>query len=335
MVAGTSTGGIIAGLIASGKKVVEIEDLYVKLVKQVFTKKSWIANRFANPPEYSKENYRNILKKELGDITLKQVCEKHDTDILITSKDVVAGEETFFSYFTSGQIYTYEDVLLRAAMEATMSAPTYFTPFERFVDGGVTTYNNPSLAALMEAVLYGPKDKYNVDKITLFSFGTGCRPQFVKAEDVINPKGLDVVFWLQWLMTEASDDASDMQNYMLRSGLVKGLDFRRFQISLNKESMKKLPNISLENIDDISADKLHDLSKKELSDIPLDKVSLFPLMKEIGQAMVQKIEQVQATPFCEDLLDANNREMLVSRVGDVKTIKTNLSNPNWIDKFED
>ena len=58
-------------------------------------------------------------------------------------------------------------------------------------------------------------------------------------------------------------------------------------------------------------------------------------MKEIGQAMVQKIEQVQATPFCEDLLDANNREMLVSRVGDVKTIKTNLSNPNWIDKFED
>jgi hypothetical protein len=99
--------------------------------------------------------------------------------------------------------------------------------------------------------------------------------------------------------------------------------------------MQKLPNISLEKIDDISADKLHDLSKKELGDIPLDKVSLFPLMKEIGKAMVQKIEQIQSTPFCADLLDTHNRELLVSRVGDINTIKTNLSNSKWIDKFED
>ena len=58
MVAGTSTGGIIAGLIASGKNAIEIESLYVKLVRKVFKKRNWRANRFVNPPLYDKVNYR-------------------------------------------------------------------------------------------------------------------------------------------------------------------------------------------------------------------------------------------------------------------------------------
>ena len=48
-----------------------------------------------------------------------------------------------------------------------------------------------------------------------------------------HPDGPDAYFWLQWIMTEAGDDASDMQNFLLRSGAFKGLDFRRFQISLD------------------------------------------------------------------------------------------------------
>ena len=46
MVAGTSTGGIIAGLIASGKKASEIEHLYIKLTKKVFTGRHWTATLF-------------------------------------------------------------------------------------------------------------------------------------------------------------------------------------------------------------------------------------------------------------------------------------------------
>lgn len=337
MVAGTSTGGIMAGLIASGKTANEIEDLYIKLVKQVFKKKSWAAHRLLNPPEYSKMNYRKILKETVGDLTLKELCEKNSIDIMITAKDVIAGEETFFSYFTgntTAKKYTYEDVLVRAALEATMSAPTYFAPLERFIDGGVTTYNNPAMAALIESVHYGPSNKYVTDKITLFSFGTGCRPQFVNKGSVSDPKGLDVYFWLQWIMTEAGDDASDLQNYILRSGLIKGLDFRRFQLSLDKKAIKNLPNIDLTKIDDIAADKLHDLSDEDLADIPLDKVALFPLMKEIGQAITQKITELQEHPFCADLVDKNKKEILVSRLGEIDQIKKQLSDSKWLDKIE-
>ncbi|MCB0281323.1 MAG: patatin-like phospholipase family protein [Calditrichae bacterium] len=337
MVAGTSTGGIMAGLIASGKTAYEIEDLYIKLVKQVFKKKSWAAHRLLNPPEYSKKNYRKILKETLGDLTVKELCEKNNIDLMITAKDVVAGEETFFSYFTqntSAKKYTYEDVLVRAALEATMSAPTYFAPLERFIDGGVTTYNNPAMAALIEAVHYGPAGKYETEKITLYSFGTGCRPQFITADNVNNPKGLDVYFWLQWIMTEAGDDASDLQNYILRSGLIKGLDFRRFQLSLDKKAIKNLPNIDLTKIDDIAADKLHDLSDEDLADIPLDKVALFPLMKEIGQAITEKITELQEHPFSTDLVDKNKKEILVSRLGAIDQIKKQFSDAKWLDKIE-
>ena len=338
MVGGTSTGGIIAGLICMGKKAREIEELYVRLVKQVFAKRGWAANRFANPPDYTKKNYRNILKEIIGaNTTIQDACTKTGVDLMITSKDVAAGEETYFTCFKDGNNYlgTYKDVLLRAVMEATMSAPTYFTPLERFVDGGVTAYNNPALAAIMEAVKYGPKGKYDTSALTVFSFGTGCRPQFVLPDKVAHPDGPDAYFWLQWIMTEAGDDASDMQNFLLRSGAFNGLDFRRFQISLDTEAIKKLLNRELTDLHDVTANWLCDLIHHDLADIPLDKVSLFPLMKIIGEAMVEYITQNQNPPFGKDLIDDKGKEVLVSRLGDIDRIKTQMSRPTWLDGFED
>jgi patatin-like phospholipase/acyl hydrolase len=135
--AGTSTGGIIAGLLASGYSAFDIEKLYIQLVSKVFLKRNLLANRFLNPPAYDKKNYRNALKDELGNLTLKDVCEKHGVDLLITSKDITDNEEAFFTCFNTdaGIKGTYQDALLRTVMEATMSAPTYFNPLERFIDG--------------------------------------------------------------------------------------------------------------------------------------------------------------------------------------------------------
>src|SRR6185436_7890669 len=115
----------------------------------------------------------------------------------ITSKDMAAGEETFFTCFNKGGSFigTYKDVLLRAVMEATMSAPTYFSPFERFVDGGTTTFNNPVMAAVLEALYYDGQKKYKQDELTVFSFGTGTVLRFIDPKDTNNPKGLDSIFW--------------------------------------------------------------------------------------------------------------------------------------------
>ena len=341
MVAGTSTGGIISGLITMGLTATEIEKKYIDLVTQVFDKK-FLGNRFVNPPAFSKEKYRSLLKGIANDITIQNACALHDLDLMITSQDMSASEETFFSCFKQedGSYYgTYKDVLLRSAMEATMSAPTYFYPLERFVDGGTTTYNNPSLAAFMESVSYSRADKnedlseYKITGITLFSFGTGISRQFIKPTQTINPHGIDIVFWLKWLMTQTGQDASAMQVDALRSPMIqKTIDFRRFQISLDPTSIQKIPNT--DGLDELKYHTkwLHDLKEDILGDIDMADVTKFDLMQIIGQQMAEFIMQ-SGNCFKNDLA-VNNRDILVTALGDIARIQKQMSNPDWIDNFK-
>ena len=214
-----------------------------------------------------------------------------------------------------------------------MSAPTYFTPLERFVDGGTTTYNNPTMAALTEAIKYGPRGKYDVNHLTLMSFGTGYRQQFIQPQQVPNPPGPNALFWLQWVMSESGADASDMQSYFLRSGLCPGLDFRRYQISLDKAAIANLPNRPLHTVDPPKANWLHDISDQELSTIELDNFAYFDVMRELGFAMADFIAAHMTPPFAKDLVDADGKELLVTREGDVERIRAQMSDPRWLDGF--
>lgn len=331
MVSGTSTGGIMAGLIASGKTAIQIETLYVQLVTKVFQKRGIFAGRFIDSPAYDKVNYRSNLEAIIGDITLAQVCKQNNIDMMITSKDVTGNEETFFTCFNNSptvQSGTYKDSLLRYVMEATMSAPTYFRPFERFIDGGTTAYNNPSMAAVMEAVCYGGKGKYTADKLTVFSLGTGITVKSVTADTAANPQGLAAYFWLNYVMDESSQDASVTQIDFFRSGLMTGIDYRRFQISFDTQALRKIPNKDLSLTHEVQADSLHDLTDIELQGIAMDDVTKFDLVKLIGQSMTEYI--MQSNKFQKDLIDPKSqRDELVTAFGDVKAILQNMTNPAW------
>jgi hypothetical protein len=344
MVAGTSTGAIISSLILKKKNAKEIEDLYVKLVSRVFTKRNFLANRYYNPPAFDKKNYRNLLKEIIGNATLEEVCKETGLDCVLTSKDMSAGEETFFTCIKNPDNYigTYKSVLLRGVMEATMSAPTYFTPFERFIDGGTTTFNNPVLAAVLEALEYTGKGKYQSDQLTVFSFGTGTTLRFVAPDKTKEPKGVDALFWLNYVMEETGKDASEMQIDVLRSGLIKGLDLRRYQISFDEESMAKLPNAQIAHIQALKADWLHSLKNDVLGDIDMADVSMFPLMIAIGNAMADficppneiklPVAKQKGNWFRSDFIDSKKRGVLVTARGDVQSIKANLENKAWIEK---
>jgi uncharacterized protein len=342
MVAGTSTGGIIAGLISMGYSAQKIEEKYVTLISQVFDQ-NFLGDRFLNPPKFSKNQYRKLLKKEIGDITLANACAKTDIDLMITAQDLSAAEETFFSCFKQkDQTHygTYKDVLLRAVMEATMSAPTYFNPLERFVDGGTTTYNNPVLSAFMEALSYSKPKKskepsaYSISKIVLFSFGTGISRQFIKPDQTLNPKGLDVNFWLNWIMTATGQDASAMQINTLRSPMINEvIKLRRYQISLDPESIKKIPNTNAIDKKKYKVSWLHDLTEKDLTDIDMSDITKFDLMKIIGTQMAEYIIQ-SGNAFTADLVDEKNNDLLVKATGDIVRIKAQMSDPNWLDTFK-
>jgi hypothetical protein len=342
MISGTSTGGIISGLITTGHTAVEIEKMYINLVTEVFDK-NFLGNRFVNPPAFSKEKYRTLLKGIVKDITLEDACRLNDLDLMITAQDISASEETFFSCFKQddGSYYgTYKDVLLRAVMEATMSAPTYFYPRERFLDGGTTTYNNPALAAFMEAVSYSRADKmsslsaYQITDITLYSFGTGISKEFIKPTDTINPHGIDVVFWLNWLMVHMGQDASAMQVNAFRSPMIgQTIDFRRFQISLDPTAINKLPNTDILDEFKYGSKWLHDLDESVLGDIDMADVTKFDLMKIIGQQMAEFIVQ-SGNNFKKDLIGSRQNDLLVTTSGDITRIQKQMSEAEWLDKFK-
>lgn len=209
LIAGTSTGGIIAGLIGVGHTAEEIDTLYQEMVTGVFKKRSFISDRYVDLPKYTKVNFQKDLIKYIGDLKVSD-CK---TEILITSKDIVSDQEITFAPTDS----------LRLAIESTMSAPTYFEPVvdgsSIYVDGGTTTYNNPSSLALSIALEKG----WNINDITLISLGTGWSP---------NPKTNyedNVVFWLNYVMEASREDASYMQMKILKQ---LPIDIRRFNVQI-------------------------------------------------------------------------------------------------------
>ena len=349
MVAGTSTGGIIAGLVTRGFNATEIEQLYDKLIKEVFHKRP-VGNRFLNPPQFSKKRYRELLKDIIGEkLSLQEACVIKDLDLMITSRDMSAAEETFFTSFkqADGSYHgTYKEVLLRAVMESTMSAPTYFYPLERFVDGGVTTHNNPSLAAFIEAISYStPRDEdgkrkpsqYKLPNVTVYSFGTGATQRFIKPSQTLNPKGNDIKFWLDWLINETSEDASNVQENTFRSlMIVNSVRYKRYQMSLDPTAIRKLPNIKELDKNVYGSEWLWDLEEDSLSKIDLANLKHYELMKIIGRQMGEYIcnKNYSNNWFREDLINANGNDQLVTFSGDVTRIKTQMSSPEWLDNYK-
>jgi len=193
-------------------------------------------------------------------------------------------------------------------MEGTSSAPTYFNPLERFVDGGTTTYNNPTLAAIMEALHYKDTGRYNINKLTVINIGTGTTNDFLETTETLNPSGLDSYFWLNYVMRESSQDAAEMQVNFLRSNVIGNIDYRRFQLSLDENVMKILPDKEIPPIKGIEATTLWKLRNKELKGIELDDVTRFPLMKVIGDSMVEFIMNNRA--FTKDLVNARKKDLL-------------------------
>ena len=348
MISGTSTGGIIAGLIIKGYSAQEIEGLYDKLITEVFHKRP-VGNRFINPPQFSKNKYRELLKDIIGyDLNLEDACRTHDLDMLITSRDMSAAEETFFAAFKQEDgTYegTYKEVLLRGVMESTMSAPTYFYPLERFVDGGVTTHNNPSLAAFIEAISYSTKkdkngkrlpSQYKTPNVTVYSFGTGATQRFIKPNKTLNPRGNDIKFWMDWLINETSEDASSVQENTFRSLMINdSVRYKRYQISLDPTAIKKLPNRQDKRLLVYGSKWLWDLEESSLAKIDLANMKHYDLMKIIGEQMAEYIcsEEFSNNWFKEDLVNKNGNDQLVTFSGDVKRILEQMKDPEWLDCF--
>jgi len=189
LIAGTSTGSIIAAGLAVGFSVEKLQKLYQSLATEVFKKPIWRLGVLAS--KFPLEPLERALTEFFGDIKLGD--EAITTGLMVATKRLDTGSPWILhnnprgKFFDSdGSWIANKDYLLREVVRASTAAPHFFEPEGiqisadvegAFVDGGVSPFNNPALPALMLATMngYGIKWPFGASNLMVVSVGTGAR----------------------------------------------------------------------------------------------------------------------------------------------------------------
>lgn len=171
LVAGTSTGALIALLIAYGHTANSIDELYCyKNIKRIFTPKR--INLFR--PKYSNKYLSKFIKSAIPVNTTLKDLKKYVVIPTFSVKGITTNhwEELFFNNLTNN--FSYNKLVIDVALAAS-AAPTYFPSHEGFIDGGVIT-NSPSIASVLLSI-ESLTPKHEITDFKVISIGTGCTPK--------------------------------------------------------------------------------------------------------------------------------------------------------------
>jgi len=279
LIAGTSTGGIIALALASPEPLsaFEIKELYEKQGSLIFKNRQQkgILSSFAslfnkkiktlsNHP-YDSTGIDKLMLEKFGNFLLSDCSVK----TIITSYDTTRSEAFYFI----SRLEEAKSFYLRDVARATSAAPSYFPPktIERtvgnplhLIDGGVFA-NNPSVLALAEAMFLlnpenGTKQFSSSDKsnprilpdeelpFLIVSLGTGS------CKRAIDPRNLDTTGkWIEPLIEEIfMESVSENTHFLMKQLLPNFSDgsprYIRINIPVPKDNMK-LDDVSQNNID--------------------------------------------------------------------------------------
>ena len=225
LMAGTSTGSIIAAELATGASASKVNQLYLDYGGEIF-KKSWRTlfwplTRY----RYPQEPLEDALRMYLDDRVMSDFWNADPpTDVVVTTYDLIENRPLFIKSWKS----EYADWTAVKAVLASSSAPTYFPVVEgRYVDGGLGLYENPCYLAAYETQF---ALKWNLEETTLISLGTGRDP------NAIQPGQPDRFYTWQWLgplFDAFLSSAADQQVHLVKT-FFPTLDFRRFQVDLTE-----------------------------------------------------------------------------------------------------
>ena len=185
LIAGTSTGGIIAIGLAAGLTGVELSDLYVRRGGEIFppTGNGLVGRagrRLADVRQlfqyrYDREALMAMLTEILGDQKFGQARSR----LCIPSFDGRYGEVYIFKTPHHPDFRKDGSERMTKVAAATAAAPTFFQPLEdggyTFVDGGVWA-NNPVMIALVDALSCFDVPR---EKVRILSLGCGDDPYVV------------------------------------------------------------------------------------------------------------------------------------------------------------
>jgi uncharacterized protein len=238
LIGGTSTGSVIATLLALGWSVAEITGAYLDLAEDVFKPNHYwglgpigraLHSRFAAGP------LEAILMRIFGDHQLDSPQLR--TGLMIVTKRVDTASvwpiinvpsSTYFEArrrSDGGLAAGNRHFKLRDILRASTAAPTFFRPklFQDvgvlqpavFVDGAISTHNNPALLLLMVATVrgFGLNWPLGAENLMLCSVGTG---QFSKIAPTESLEQFGNLGWAQLLIPQLIGDSMELVDTILQ-----------------------------------------------------------------------------------------------------------------------
>ncbi len=326
LMAGTSTGSVVAAALALGMTVDEVRQRYWELGENVFEKTFFRRGLFR--AKYDKDRLVEALKNTFGPETLLGGDEL-ETGLLVMTKRLDTGSPWPISNNPNGRYYNgsadkpeiiaNRDYPLWSVVRASTAAPAFFegesiviaeregkkTQVGDFVDGGVSPHNNPSLQALMYATLSGYRVGWPTGENELFlvSVGTGSRDPGYKAKGI---EGLDAIkslvslmddcsalnqVMLQWMSSSPNASEIDKELGTLDGDLLGGkalLSYLRYNMELSDESLQENLNMKLDD---------ETLKRIEKMDVPDN----MPVLEDIGSRAADKLIDDSHFPGAFDL----------------------------------
>ncbi|MGH2619385.1 MAG: patatin-like phospholipase family protein [Anaerolineales bacterium] len=276
MIAGTSTGAVIAAGLALGVSARGVLALYRNLAESAFQALPFwkIAANLGNH-RYSNQ----FISRTLSEIGADRELNSLPIDILITGKNTATGRTDFFVRDNPGNASLWGKLSLRDSVLASIGAPTFFPAHSAslggiqhtWVDGGVGVAGNPCYQAAVEAIHYSGGG-YPPGDTRLLSLGTGSSPHS------INPKRASFLQWAEWVLIEMLEDAAEWQSFItkLEYGGTGRIDFRRYNLDLAPDVMNELG---------VKVPPGADVTK-----ISIDSLWAIELLVEIGRAFAQRID---------------------------------------------
>lgn len=173
MIAGTSTGGIIALGLAHGKKASEILELYTERGSSIFPSGNMVSRFMRSLRQFRRSAYdRKPLENELLRIFGQTVFGEARTRLVIPTFEGVHGEPWIYKTPHHPDYSKDRHERMVHVALATTAAPTYFDSFDnggyRMVDGGIWA-NNPVMNALVDALAC-----YEIDQRQVRILSLGC-----------------------------------------------------------------------------------------------------------------------------------------------------------------
>ncbi len=180
LIAGTSTGGIIALGLGAGLTAAELRDLYIDRGHEIFPSQGWRGRLLGKARQFVLYRYdRDALELVLDETFGQKTFGESKSRLCVPSFEGRHSEVYIFKT-PHHPVYKLDGrERMRKVAEATSAAPTFFRPLEddgySFVDGGVWC-NNPIMVGLVDALACFDVPR---ERIRILSLGCGNNPYTV------------------------------------------------------------------------------------------------------------------------------------------------------------